>query len=168
MSPQVDGGDMPDGVTIATSRDDDPFGWALDLAGRLRLPESLRVADRQALGEFLEEWAAEMLGIVQSQIVNLFAHAAKAAYTRNPDVVGHWRSECVEFHDRLISIYRPSMHGMIDLSALWRRAQRKVMASFDDHGEPRPTVPPQCPVGFDDLLDPDLGLDRLVTAISDK
>ncbi|HTQ34001.1 MAG TPA: DUF29 family protein [Stellaceae bacterium] len=156
---------MPDGVTIATSRDDDPFGWALDLAGRLRLPQSLPVADRQALSEILEEWAAEMLGTVQSQIVNLLAHAVKAAFTRNPDVVGHWRSECTEFHDRLINAYRPSMRGKIDLPALWRRAQRKVMASFDDHGEPRPTLPAQCPVPLDDLIDPGLDVERLVKAI---
>ena len=155
---------MPDGVTI-TAREDDPFAWALTVAGQLRSRADLNAADREALSDFLEEWADDMLGAVRSQTVNLLAHAAKAASTRNPDVVGHWRSQCVEFHDQLVDAYRPSMHDKINMAALWRRAQRKVFASFEDNGEPRPSLPPQCPVSLDDLIDPELDLDRPVETI---
>jgi len=87
------------------------------------------------------------------------------ANTRNPDVIAHWRSECIEFHDRLIDGYRPSMRDKIDMPSLWRRAQRKVFASFDDNGEARPVLAAQCPVGIDDLIDAELDLDRLVGSI---
>ena len=70
---------MPDGLTIAPVRDDDPFGWAMELAGRLRRRRELTASDRNALSDFLEEWADEMLAAVRSQLVNLLAHAAKVA-----------------------------------------------------------------------------------------
>ena len=108
-----------------------------------------------------------MLGVVLSQMVNLLAHATKAAKTQNRDIIGRWFSECTEFHDQLISAYRPSMRNKIDLAILWRRAQRKVIASFRDHGEPRPSLPMECPVGIDDLLDPNLDLDHLIATIAD-
>jgi hypothetical protein len=158
---------MPEGVNVADLQGD-PYAWALTQAALLRRGGSLKSRDREALGEFLEEWAAEMLATVRSQVVNLLAHAAKVSSTRNPDVIGHWRSECVEFHDRLVDAYRPSMRDKIDIASLWRRAHRKVFASFDDHGEKRPALPTQCPVVIEDLIDPELDVDWLVTIIDGK
>ena len=158
---------VPDGITVAPTREDDPFAWALELATKVRHRQgALTLLDREALSEFLEDWADEMLATVRSQIVNLLSHATKVANTRNPDVIGHWRSECVEFHDRLIDTYDPSMRDKIDMETLWRRAQRKVVASFRDNGEPPPRLPALCPLGIDDLIDPELDLDRMVAAIN--
>jgi hypothetical protein len=157
---------MPEGLQIA-DRHQDPYAWALAQADRLRGGATGgKGLDRDGLSEFLEEWAEEMLSAARSQLVNLMTHAAKAALTRNPDIIGHWRSECVEFHDRLIDAYRPSMRGQIDMDPLWRRAKRKVIASFDDHGEPRPALPAKCPFSLDQLVDPELELDKLVGALA--
>ena len=156
---------MPDGITV-TTREDDAFAWALSLASKVRHRQgALTALDRESRCDFLEEWATEMLNAVLSRMVNLLAHATKAAKTQNRDIVGHWFSECTEFHDQLTSAYRPSMRNKIDLPILWRRAQRKVTASFRDYGEPRPVLPRECPVSVDDLLDPELDLDRLVETI---
>lgn len=156
---------MPEGMSIADLHDD-PYAWARTQAALLRGGASLKALDRPGLGEFLEQWADDMLSAARGQMVNLLAHAVKAAKTRNPDVVGHWRSECVEFHDRLIEAYRSSMRERIDMAGVWRRAYRKVIASFDDHGEPRPALPARCPVALDELVDPDLDIDRLVATLS--
>jgi hypothetical protein len=159
---------MPEGLQI-TDRHQDPYAWALTQAEQLRRGAAgLKTADREGLREFLEEWAEEMLSGARSQMVNLMAHAAKAAHSRNPDVVGHWRSECVEFHDRLIDAYPPSMRDKIDMASLWRRAVRKLIASFDDHREPRPSLPAECPFSLDQLVDPDLDLDELVAVLSPR
>jgi Domain of unknown function DUF29 len=157
---------MPEGLQLP-DRHSDPYAWALAQAAALRSgARGLKRVDARALREFLEEWADDMLSAVRSHLVNLMAHAAKAALSRNPDVVGHWRSECIEFHDRLIEEYRPSMRDRIDMETLWKRAGRKIAASFADHGEPRPRLPAQCPFTLDQLIDPDLGLDQaVVTAV---
>jgi hypothetical protein len=156
---------MPEGLRI-TERHEDPYAWALAQAARLRRGSvGLKGLDRAGLSEFLEEWAEEMLSGARSQLVNLMAHAAKVARSRNPAVLGHWRSECVEFHDRLIDAYRPSMRDKIDLAGLWRRARRKVTASFADHGEPQPVLPAACPFTLDELIDPDLDVERLVAKL---
>lgn len=157
---------MPDGVAISPTRDDDPFAWALGLATRLRSrQQTVTAADREALSDFLEEWADEMLKAVLSQLVNLLAHATKAAKSSNRDVIGHWFGECTEFHDELITDYRPSMRNKIDLELVWGRAKRKALASFRDYGEPPPPLPPECPVTIDQLLDPNLDIDWLVETI---
>ncbi|MGD9615329.1 MAG: DUF29 family protein [Alphaproteobacteria bacterium] len=147
-------------------RDDDPYTWALEQAALLRRPTGSGEIDAGALAEFLEEWAAEMLAAVRSHLVNLMAHAAKTALSRNPNVIGHWRSECVEFHDRLVEAYRPSMRARIDMPALWKRACRKVAASFADHGETAPSLPADCPFALDELIDADLDLDWLVARVT--
>ena len=142
---------MPEGLRII-ERDEDPYAWTLAQAALLRRGTAeLKSVDAAGLSEFLEERADEMLSAVRSQMVNLMAHAAKAASSRNPEIVGHWRSECIEFHDRLVDAYRPSMLAKIDLASLWRRACRKVNASFADHGEPKPGLPAQCPFTLDQL-----------------
>jgi hypothetical protein len=156
---------MPDELRIV-DRDQDPFAWALQQAELIaRGRTGLRALDTEGLREFLEETAADMLAKVTGPMVNLMAHATKAAHSRNPDVVGHWRSECVEFHDPLVDAYRNSMRQRVDLDELWRRAKRKVRASFADHDEPAPKLPAQCPFQLDELVDPELGVDRLVARL---
>jgi len=156
---------MPDGPRTL-ERHQDPYAWALAQAALLRRGAAGRNAvDAAGLGEFLEEWADEMLSTVRSQMVNLMAHAAKVARSRNPQISGHWRSECIEFHDRLVDAYRPSMRDKIDMASLWNRACRKVYASFADHGEAKPQLPAQCPFTLDQLIDPDLDLDQFVPTV---
>ena len=157
---------MPEGLQIA-DRHRDPYAWALAQAALLRRGGAgLKAIDATALSEFLEERADEMLSAARSQLVNLMAHAMKAALSRNPDVVGHWRSECIGFHDRLIDAYRPSMRDRIDMGTLWKRAGRKVYASFADYGEAKPDLPAECPFTLDQLIDPNFDLERLAATVS--
>ena len=107
-----------------------------------------------------------MLAAARSQLVSLMAHAAKTALSRNPDVIGHWRSECIEFHDRIIDGYGPSMRDKININALWKRACRKVAASFADHGERTPPLSAGCPFALDQLIDADLDRDWLVGQVT--
>jgi hypothetical protein len=156
---------MPEGLRIR-ERHEDAYAWALEQAVRLRRGGAgLKGIDRAELGDFLEEWAEETLSGARSQLVNLMAHAAKVTRSRNPPVLGHWRSECVEFHDWLVEEYRPSMRDKIDMGSLWRRARRKVTASFADHGEPAPVLPATCPFTLDELIEPDLDVERLVARL---
>ena len=105
---------MPDG-TPSLDRDRDPYGWALAQAEALARGLSTDGGlDAEGLRAFLEEAAEDMLSKVTSQLVNLMAHATKAALTGNPSVVGHWRSECVEFHDQVVDGFRNSMRRRIE------------------------------------------------------
>ena len=44
----------------------------------------------------------------------------------------------------------------------WALAQA---ASFADHGEPAPVLPAGCPFSLDELIDPDLDIERLVAKL---
>jgi hypothetical protein len=157
---------MPDDLHRVT-RDGDPYAWLLAQAALLEkggvAPKGL---DLKELKRFLQEAAEDMLAGVRSQLVNLMAHAAKVARTSNRQILGHWRSECIEFHDRLIDAYRPSMRQNIDMDELWRRAKRKVAASFADHGEAKPRLPETCPFALDELVDNELDVERLVAQLA--
>lgn len=134
---------MPDTVPLP-NRQDDPYAWLLIQAHALGARRSV---DHEGLREYLEEAAEETLSKATSRMVNLMAHVMKVVHTRNPDVIGHWRSEIVEFHDKFLDAYRPSMRRAIerDKERLWQRAKRKVTASFKDHGEPEPDLPRRVP-----------------------
>jgi hypothetical protein len=157
---------MPEGHRVI-DRDRDPYAWVLGQAALLaKGPGGFKHLDVEGLKDFLEQAAEEMLSKVTSQMVSLMAHAAKVANSQNPDVIGHWRTECVEFHDQIVDAYRASMHQKIDMEALWRRAKRKVLASFADHGEPAPVLRDTCPFAIEDLVDPDLDIERLVDLLA--
>jgi hypothetical protein len=128
-----------------------------------------RSVDHEGLREFLEEAAEEIMSKVTSQMVNLMAHVMKVVHTRNPEVIGHWRSEIVEFRDQFLDAYRPSMRQAIerDREKLWQRAKRKVIASFRDHGEPEPALPELCPFSLDMVTDESLEVEDLVKMIAD-
>lgn len=149
---------MPN-TALQIERESDEYAWLLDQAQAV---ERRRGIDYAGLSEFLTEAADEMLSRVTSQIVNLLAHAAKAAHTKNPQVVGHWRSECVEFHDQIVDGYRPSMRQKINMQTLWQRAKRKVYASFEDHGEPRPKLAEDCMINLEALIDPELKFEMMM------
>jgi hypothetical protein len=158
---------MPEGLQIIQRRED-PYAWALAQAALLRRDAAeLNSIDTAGLSEFLEESADAMVSAVRSQMVKLMAHAVRVAMSTNPEITRQWRSECVEFHDRLVGAYRPSMRGKIDIASLWRRATRRIHESFADHSEATPRLPARCPFTLDQLIDADLDLDRLVATIPD-
>lgn len=155
----------PDTVPL-TNRQDDPYAWLLIQAQALGARRSV---DHEGLREYLEEVAEEILSKATSRMVNLMAHVMKVVPTRNPDVIGHCRSEIVEFHDQFLDAYRPSMRRAIerDKERLWQRAKRKVTASFKDHGEPEPDLPEACPFSLDMLTDDTLEVEDLVKLFGD-
>ena len=75
---------MPEGLRI-TERHEDPYAWALAQAAQLRRGSAgLKGLHRAGLSEFLEEWVEEALSSARSRLVNLMAHMAKVARSRNP------------------------------------------------------------------------------------
>ena len=147
----------PDTVPLS-NRQDDPYAWLLIQAQALGARRSV---DHDGLREYLEEAAEEILSKATSRMVNLMAHAVKVSITRNPEVVGHWRSEIAQFQVQIAEEYRPSMRQKIDLDKLYRRARKLVVASFRDHGEPDPVLPDECPFTIDMLTNEDLSVDDL-------
>lgn len=155
---------MPDGTARLLYRVD-PYAWAVAQREALVARPAAEGIDVPGLVELLEDSIADMLERVQSHLVNLMAHLTKIALTRNPQVIGHWRTECVIFHNAVSLSYRRSMRQKVDVERLWRMAGKLVVASFRDHGEPAPTLPDACPFALDDLVASDLDLDSLVDAV---
>lgn len=145
-------------TTVLIDRHDDPYAWLVEQA---RAVKQRRGIDYAGLSEFIEEAADEIMTKVTSQMTNLMAHVMKVYYTRNPEVIGHWRSEIAQFQVQIAEEYRPSMRQKIDLDKLYRRARKLVVASFRDHGEPDPVLPDECPFTIDMLTNEDLSVDDL-------
>jgi hypothetical protein len=145
-------------TVVLPDRHNDPYAWLMVQAEAVK---NRRGIDYAGLSELIQEMADEIMSKATSQMVNLMAHVMKVIHTRNPEVIGHWRSEIVEFQDQIRDAYRPSMRQSIDMDLLWRRACRKVVASFLDHGEPKPDLPKECPFTIEALTEGDILTDIL-------
>jgi hypothetical protein len=152
-------------TAVLTDRHDDPYAWLMVQAKAVKHRRGINYA---GLSEFIEETADEIMSKATSQMVNLMAHVMKVIHTGNPEVIGHWRSEIVEFQNQIQDAYRPSMRRSIDMDLLWHRACRKVVASFLDHGEPKPDLPEKCPFTIEILTDESLEADDLIKTIQGK
>ncbi len=139
--------------------ENDFYAWALDQAAILRRLPPTDGVDLEHLAEEIEDLGSERLHAVTSNLVNLLAHLLKAAFSRNPQVTGHWRAECVAFQRNVRVRYSNSMRQHVDLADLFRDARRQAAADFEDAGEPVPTLPLTCPFSLADLLDPDFRFD---------
>jgi hypothetical protein len=148
---------------VLIDRHDDPYAW---LMGQARAVKQRWGIDYTGLSEFIEETADEIMSKATSQMIKLMAHVMKVIHTRNPEVIGHWRTDIVEFQNQILDSYRPSMRRSIDMDKLWQRACRKVEASFLDHGEPKPNLPKKCPFTIEMLTDESIDPEALPTEVN--
>ncbi len=139
--------------------DKDFYAWTLDQAAVLRQLPPTDGVDLGHLAEEIEDLGSEQLRKVTSQLRNLLAHLLKAAFSRNAQVLGHWRRECRAFQLDARDHYSASMRRRIDLEDVFRGARRMAVDDFEDAGEPVPALPSACPFALDDLLDPDFNFD---------
>ncbi len=139
--------------------DKDFYAWTLDQAAVLRQLPPTDGVDLGHLAEEIEDLGSERLHAVTSNLVHLLAHLLKAAFSRNPQVLSHWRSECVAFQRNARVRYSNSMRQHIDLADLFSDARRAAMADFADAGEPVPPLPSTCPIPLAELLERDFNFD---------
>ncbi|MBM3557969.1 MAG: DUF29 domain-containing protein [Alphaproteobacteria bacterium] len=150
----------------AVQYEDDFFAWTQDQAEALRRlaarrPNDLAELDLPHIAEELADMGLAELRAVESHLGRVLFHLLKAASSRNPEVVGHWRAEAVGFHDEALARLTPALTRRIDLDRVWRRAKRQAEAALRDYNEAL-AAPGTCPFTLAELLRDDLDIDAAV------
>ena len=126
---------------------EDILTWSEQQAALLRR-RSANALDWDNLAEEIEDWGRSQLRAVESHLIQALLHDLKAeAWPLSRDVP-HWRAEARGHRDDARDAFTPSMAQRIDISALYRRALRR-MPETSDGVLP---VPEECPVTLEELL----------------
>jgi hypothetical protein len=129
--------------------DEDIVTWSEQQAELLRR-RSANALDWDNLAEEIEDLGRSQLRAVESHLVQALLHDLKVAAWPLSRDVPHWRAEARGQRDDARSAFTPSMAQRIDVSALYRRALRRMPETIDEQ-RPLP-VPETCPVTLDELL----------------
>jgi Domain of unknown function DUF29 len=127
--------------------------------GALGLPNEL---DLENIAEEIESVGRSQLAAVESHLVNLMIHAAKAVSSPSPYPQRGWRAEIARAQAGAASAFSPSMAQRIDLDRLWRRALRQARLDLEAYDEPLVPLPETCPFTLDALLDEQADPDRIL------
>jgi hypothetical protein len=129
--------------------DEDILTWSEQQAELLRR-RSANALDWDNLAEEIEDVGRSQLRPVESHLIQALLRDLKAeAWPLSRDVP-HWRAEARGQRDDARSAFTPSMAQRIDVSALYRRALRRMPETID--GQPPLAAPETCIVTLDDLL----------------
>ena len=129
--------------------DDDILTWSEQQAELLRR-RSANALDWDNLAEEIEDVGRSQLRAVESHLVQALLHDLKVAAWPLSRDVPHWRAEARGHRDDARAALTPSMAQRIDVSALYRRALRRMPETNDE--QPPLPVPESCPQRLDDLL----------------
>jgi hypothetical protein len=129
--------------------DDDILTWSEQQAELLRR-RSANALDWDNLAEEIEDVGRSQLRAAESHLVQALLHDLKVAAWPLSRDVPHWRAKARGHRDDARAAFTPSMAQRIDVSALYRRALRRMPETNDE--QPPLPVPESCPQRLDDLL----------------
>lgn len=129
--------------------DDDILTWSEQQAELLRR-RAANSLDWDNIAEEIEDVGRSQLRAVESHLVQALLHDLKAAAWPLSHEVPHWQAEARGQRDDARAAFTPSMAQRIDVSALYRRALRRMPETID--GQPPLLVPEACSVTLDELL----------------
>jgi hypothetical protein len=134
--------------------DTDIVVWSEGQAALLRrLSVGERVNDQIDWSHVIEEIESvgnEQLHAVRSQLAQAIIHRLKVMAWPEARDADNWRAEAERFAGDAADRFAPSMRQRLDVMHIYRRARRAVPATM--YGEPRPSLPAECPWSLDELL----------------
>jgi hypothetical protein len=129
--------------------DEDILVWSEHQAELLRR-RSANALDWDNLAEEIEDLGRSQLRAVESHLIQALLHELKAEAWPLSHEVPHWRAEARGQRDDARAAFTPSMAQRIDVSALYRRALRRMPETID--GQPPAPVSETCKLTLGELL----------------
>lgn len=151
-----------------TLYEDDIVAWAEQQSRGLRelartRPDLSNLLDWEHVAEEIEGVAQDFLFKFTGLTRQFLIHLAKALSAPRSPAYGHWRTEAQAFHDDAAEYFTRAMRQKLDIDALWGKALRQARLSLAEHGDTLAAdLTDECPLVLDELVDPELDLDRAV------
>lgn len=138
--------------------DTDFVAWTEEQAAALRRAADLRMSaliDWGHVAEEIEDLGKSQMAAVESLLVQIIIHLLKLELSPLPDTKGHREKEVRVFRVDLDRKLRaaPSLHGKLDLGAVYDYARRRALPRIDEAGIDPGSVPLSSPYTIDQLLD---------------
>jgi len=125
------------------------------LLRRVARDERLNDVDWDHVVEEIEDVGLSELNSVRSYLRQMLVHLLKLYGWADSTACDHRRLELDGFQTDASQRFVPSMRQRIDVTELYRRACKQLVARRMDNRLPRP-FPDHCPFTLDDLLEGDL------------
>lgn len=155
-----------------TLYEDDIVSWAEQQAQAIRViarsrPDLSNLLDWDHIAEEIEGVAQDFFYKFTGLTRQFLIHLAKALSAPQSPSLLHWGVEASSFHDDALDRFTPSMRQKVNLDELWKRALKQARLALAAHGdELAGDLTETCPLTLDELIDPDMDLDRAVTIAS--
>lgn len=155
-----------------TLYEDDIVAWAEQQAQAIRelsrmRPELSNVLDWDHVAEEIEGVAQDFFYQFTGLTRQFLIHLAKALSAPQSPSLPHWGVEASNFHDDAIDRFTQSMRQKVNVDELWARALKQAKRGLAAHGDAlAQDLPPRCPLTLDELVDPEMDLDKAVSIAS--
>ena len=157
-----------------TLYEDDIVAWAEQQAQAIRViarsrPDLSNLLDWENVAEEIEGVAQDFFYKFTGLTRQFLVHLAKALSAPHSPSLPHWGVEAAAFHDDALDRFTGSMRQKVDLDELWTRAVKQAKRSLAAHGDKLAVdLTARCPLTLDELIDPEMDLDRAVSIASPR
>lgn len=143
-------------MTPSQQHDTDFYRWTQDQAALLRaLPRTSNLLDIDNLAEEIEDMGRAEINEISSLLRQTLVHLVKIAFDPEAPSVAHWVTEVAGFQGDAVLAYSPGLKQRLDLPKIWGVAKRNAVNSLAEYGVAVPSLPEECPLSLDELLDAD-------------
>jgi hypothetical protein len=143
-------------MTPSQQHETDFYSWTQEQAALLRaLPRGSNHLDIDNLAEEIEDMGRAEIKEISSLLRQTLTHLIKIAVDDEARSIAHWVTEVTGFQSDAVLAYSPGLRQRLDLPKIWKLAKRNAADSLAEHGIAVPSLPEECPISLDQLLDPD-------------
>lgn len=142
-------------MTPSQQHDTDFYSWTQDQAALLRaLPRGSNSLDIENLADEIEDMGRAEIKEISSLLRQTLAHLVKIAFDPEAPSVAQRVNEASGFQGDAVLAVSPGLRQRLDLPKIWKLAQRNAVDGLGEHGIKLPSLPEECPLTLDQLLDP--------------
>ncbi len=152
----------------------DIVAWAEQQARAIRdlaraRPELSNALDWENVAEEIDTVGRSEARQVASLLRQFLIHLAKALSDPDSPSLNRWRAETAVFHADARDGYTSAMQTKIDVGRLWKEALKAAAPALADHGAGLAAdLTKVVPLTLDELLEPELDLDRAIAIASER
>jgi hypothetical protein len=140
----------------AQQHESDFYSWTQEQAALLRkLPRESNLLDIDNIAEEIEDMGRAEINQITNLLVQTLTHVIKIAADPEAQPVAHWVSEADNFQSQAIVTYSPGLRQRLDLPKIWKLAKRGAGNALAEFAVAMPSLPDDCPMTLDQLLDQD-------------
>lgn len=134
----------------------DFYSWTQEQAALLRaLPRGSNLLDVDNIAEEIEDMGRAEINQVTNLLMQTLLDTIKIAADPEAHPVAHWVAGADNFQRQALVASSPGLRQRLDLPKMWKLAKRGAKNALAEFNVDAPSLPDECPLNLDQLLDQD-------------